>query len=82
MKSLFQIAKRYIIKAIYRAQITGSGKIHLDKDYLKINKTAVLNLKGNLVLNANRMGKNDRSSIVLVSSLCTGRILFSLKVHT
>lgn len=64
MKSLFQIAKRYITKAIYIAQITGSGKIYLDKDYLKINKTAVLNLKGNLVLNANRMGRNDRSSIL------------------
>lgn len=64
MKSLFKIAKRYITKAIYIAQITGSGKIYLDKDYLKINKTAVLNLKGNLVLNANRMGRNDRSSIL------------------
>lgn len=64
MKSLFQIAKRYITKAIYRTQITGSGKIYLDKDYLKINRTAVLNLKGNLALNANRMGKNDRSSIL------------------
>lgn len=64
MKSLFQIAKRYITKTIYRAQITGSGKIYLDKDYLKVNRTAVLNLKGNLVLNANRMGRNDRSSVL------------------
>lgn len=64
MKSLIQIAKIYVIKAIYISQINGSGKIHLDKDYLKINRTAVLNLKGNLALNANRMGKNDRSSIL------------------
>lgn len=64
MKSLFRIAKRYITKAIYRTQITGAGKIYLDKDYLKINRTAVLNLKGNLVLNANRMGRNERSSIL------------------
>ena len=64
MRNVVGFIKRYITKIRYNGQINGSGKIHLDKDYLKINKTAVLNLKGNLVLNATRMGKNDRSSIL------------------
>ena len=64
MRNVVGLIKRYIIKIRYKRQINGSGKICLDKDYLKINRTAVLNLKGNLVLNANRMGKNDRSSIL------------------
>ena len=64
MRNVVGLIKRYITKIRYKGQINGSGKIYLDKDYLKINRTAVLNLKGNLVLNANRMGKNDRSSIL------------------
>lgn len=64
MRNVAGFIKRYITKIRYKGQINGFGKICLDKDYLKINKTAVLNLKGNLVLNANRMGKNDRSSIL------------------
>lgn len=57
MKNLVGLIKRYITKIRYNGQINGSGKIYLDKDYLKINRTAVLNLKGNLALNANRMEK-------------------------
>lgn len=64
MRNVAGFIKRYITKIRYKGQINGFEKICLDKDYLKINKTAVLNLKGNLVLNANRMGKNDRSSIL------------------
>lgn len=64
MRNVAGFIKRYITKIRYKGQINGFGKIYLDKDYLKINRTAVLNLKGNLVLNANRMGKNDRSSIL------------------
>lgn len=64
MRNVAGFIKRYITKIRYKGQINDFGKIYLDKDYLKINRTAVLNLKGNLVLNANRMGKNDRSSIL------------------
>lgn len=64
MRNVVGLIKRCITKIRYKKQINGSGKIYLDKDYLKINRTAVLNLKGNLVLNANRMGRNDRSSIL------------------
>ena len=64
MRNVAGLIKRYITKIRYKGQINGSGKIHLDKDYLKINRTAALNLKGNLVLNANRMGRNGRSSIL------------------
>lgn len=46
--------------------MNGSGSIYFDEDYLKISKTAKLNLDGSLVLNANRMGRNgrDRKSVV------------------
>lgn len=64
MRNVVGLIKRYITKIGYKGQINGSGKIYLDKDYLKINRTAALNLKGNLVLNAGRLGKNDRSSIL------------------
>lgn len=64
MRNVAGFIKRYITKTRYKGQINGFGKIYLDKDYLKINRTAALNLKGNLVLNANRMGRNGRSSIL------------------
>ncbi len=64
MKDVVRVIKRYITNMKYRAQLCGAGKICLDDDYLKINKTAKLNLEGNLILNANRMGKNGRSSIL------------------
>ena len=64
MRNVAGFIKRYITKIRYKGQINGFGKIYLDKDYLKINRTAALNLKGNLVLNANRMGRNGRSSIL------------------
>lgn len=71
MRNVVELIKRYVTKIRYKRQINGSGKIYLDKDYLKINRTAVLNLKGNLVLNANRMGRNDRSSILRMDEKST-----------
>lgn len=71
MRNVVELIKRYVTKIRYKGQINGSGKIYLDKDYLKINRTAVLNLKGNLVLNANRMGRNDRSSILRMDEKST-----------
>lgn len=44
--------------------MTGKGSIELDDDYLKLDKSSKLNLNGSLILNANRMGKNGRSSIL------------------
>ena len=56
--------KQYAAKIRYRHQIEGGGRILLDDDYLKICRTARLVLTGNLVLNANRMGKNGCPSIL------------------
>lgn len=64
MKNIIDFIKRYIIQIRYRTQMNGSGKIFFNEDYLKISKTAKLNLYGDLVINANRMGKNGRSSIL------------------
>ena len=44
MRNVVGFIKRYITKIRYKGQINGSGKIYLDKDYLKINRTAALNL--------------------------------------
>ena len=64
MKDIIGFIKRCIIQIRYRTQMNGSGQIFLDEDYLKISKTARLNLDGDLVLNANRMGRNGRFSIL------------------
>lgn len=64
MKKIIEFIKCSIVKVKYRTQICGLGKIYLDGDYLKISKTAKLNLAGDLVLNTNKMGKNGRSSIL------------------
>lgn len=64
MKNIIDFIKRYIMQIRYRTQMNGSGKIFFNEDYLKISKTAKLNLYGDLVINANRMGKNGRSSIL------------------
>lgn len=64
MKDIIGFVKRYIIQIRYRTQMNGFGKLFIDEDYLKISKTAKLNLDGNLVLNANRIGRNGRSTIL------------------
>ena len=64
MRNVVGLIKRYITKIRYKGQVSGSGKIFFDEDYLKISKTAKLNLYGDLVINANRMGENGRSSIL------------------
>ena len=49
----------------YRRITKGKGLICLSRnDYLKINRSAQLNLYGKLNLSANRLGKNGRSSIL------------------
>lgn len=49
----------------YKRNIFGEGKVILEKeDYLKIDSSAKLLLKKDLILNANKMGKNGRSSIL------------------
>lgn len=64
IKKLFFKVKRIIINKKFRSQISGNGEIMLDEDYLKINKSAKIILNGALSLNTNRMGCNDRSSIL------------------
>lgn len=56
---------RIVIKNLrFQKQLSGDGKILYSEDYLKISKSAKLLLNENLVINANRMGKNGRSSIL------------------
>lgn len=56
---------RIVIKNLrFQQQLSGDGKILYSEDYLKISKSAKLLLNENLVINANRMGKNGRSSIL------------------
>lgn len=68
MKSLERILdffKSWIVNNQYGKQISGSGKILLgNEDYVKINNNTRLNLNGDLRINANRSGKNGRSSIM------------------
>lgn len=64
MKNIVGVIKQIMINIKYKNQIRGVGKICLDEDYLKIKRNAILQLDGNLVLNANRMGKNGRSSVL------------------
>lgn len=59
----------YIIKIFtnvrYRSLINGSGRIALGcEDWLKLDKNSKLVLHNSLTLNANRMGRNGRSSIL------------------
>ena len=59
----------YIVKIStnvrYRSLINGSGRIALEcEDWLKLDNKSKLVLHNSLTLNANRMGKNGRSSIL------------------
>lgn len=56
--------RKKLLNCKYKNQMTGKGSIELDDDYLKLDKSSKLNLNGSLILNANRMGKNGRSSIL------------------
>ena len=57
--------KSILIKCAYASNIKGKRQIKCDFiDHLKIQKTSNIYLYGDLVLNANRMGKNGRSSIL------------------
>ena len=59
------IFRSLIIRIIYHSHITGRKSI-IDSwgDYLKLDKNSKLILNGYLTLNANKMGKNGRSSIL------------------
>lgn len=64
MNRFHRYIKRVIDKLLH-FQIQGDKYLIYDKeDYLKIHKTAQIKLKGDLTLNANRMGKNGRTSIL------------------
>lgn len=64
MNRIYFAIKSRLNKIKYRNQIIGEGRIVFDADHLIIDKTAKLNLLGDLILNANKMGKNGRSSIL------------------
>lgn len=65
MRDYFGHAKRIFYKIRYSRQIHGKGKLSvLSEDWLKIKKTAILNLNGGLALNDSRMGRNGRSSVL------------------
>lgn len=65
MKIKSGFVKRCYTNLVYKKNIHGVGKIILgNEDYVKLNKTATLNLNGNLILNANREKRNGRSTIL------------------
>lgn len=61
---IYKMVKKYLVKLKYKKQIVGTGRIVLDEDHLMIHKTAQLNLDDKLILNANKMGRNRRSSLL------------------
>lgn len=64
MGSIFGYIRKKFVKLVH-SQIQGEGFILSDtEDYLKLSKKSKLILTGNLTINANRMGKNGRSSIL------------------
>lgn len=64
MKKIFSFVRKILIKKTHK-QITGSAYIISDSiDHLIFSSMSKVNLLGNLVLNANRMGENGRSSIL------------------
>lgn len=65
MKSIRDFLYRQFVKTRYSKQINGVGKLILGcEDYLKVDSRAKINLVGNLMLNANRMGRNGSSSVL------------------
>ena len=65
MKSIGNFLKRKMWMLKYKYNISGQGQIVPGlEDFLKISRNSKLNLNGNLILNANRLGKNGRSSIL------------------
>ena len=65
MRYIKDILKSIYANCKYSKMIEGKGKIILgSEDFLKISTSSKLYLQGNILLNANRMGKNGRSSIL------------------
>lgn len=65
MRSIRDYITRIFTNVRYRSLINGSGRIALGcEDWLKLDKKSKLILHNSLTLNANRMGKNGRSSIL------------------
>lgn len=65
MKSIRDFLYRKYIRIRYSKQINGTGKLILGcEDYLKVDSSAKMKLAGRLTLNANRMGRNGRSSVL------------------
>ena len=66
MRKIF-IRLKKILNKIFNSKIHGTGFLLYDKeDYLKLSEGARVQLNGNLCLNANRFGKNGRSSILRI----------------
>lgn len=65
LKRALRKIKRTVITFIYKSHINGDAILEYDKcDHFKLEKGAKIILNGNLKLNANRLGKNGRSSIL------------------
>lgn len=65
MKSIRNYIAKLYANMRYKNHISGSGKLVLGcEDWLKIEKTSRLILHDSLILNANKMGENGRSSIL------------------
>lgn len=65
MRDYLGHVKRIFYLVRYSRQIHGKGKFSLlGEDWLKIHKTAKINLNGDLALNDSRKGRNGRSSVL------------------
>lgn len=65
MNRVWNKVKKIIVKIIHRKYIEGRSDLLCDRyDYLKLGKNSKILLDGDLILNANRFGKNGRSSIL------------------
>lgn len=71
INKIFLRLKCIVFKLFYK-QIQGDRFLYKDRcDNLKLSKSAVLKLNGDLKLNSNRIGKNGRSSILRMDEYST-----------
>ena len=65
MNTISEFLKKYFHKFIHHRHICGSGFLFYDsEDRLMLSNNALVKLNGNLTLNANRIKKSNRSSML------------------
>lgn len=72
MKKILRIVTNHFHRLVNYRNIQGKCFLIYDsEDYLKLKNNALINLNGNLTLNANRMGRNGRSSVLRMDENAT-----------